>query len=227
LERKNNEKRLDELLNMVQTLLMAGHNQHQGFADVLRAIGFIPSKTKADIWMRENNSLFEYIDVYVNDLLIAAKEIIQTLKEQYKFKLKGVGPLTYHFGCDYFRDYDGSLCFGPRKYTTMMIDQFKNMYIGKQKEYASPLEKGDHPEVDTSEALDEEGKKKYHTMIRFVQWAVSWIIKSMHRHKKRHIIFFRNIMITNDIALESSKSVLYFIIFNYCFGANINGDMIF
>jgi Reverse transcriptase (RNA-dependent DNA polymerase) len=97
---------------------MAGYNQHQGFANMLRAMGFIPSKAKADIWMRENNNLYEYIAVYVDDRLIAArnpKEIVQTLKEQHKFKLKGVGPLTYHLGCDYFRDQYGTLCFGPRK----------------------------------------------------------------------------------------------------------------
>jgi Reverse transcriptase (RNA-dependent DNA polymerase) len=66
---------------------------HQRFADVLRVMGFIPSKAKADIWMRENNGLYEYIAVYVNDLLIAArnpKEIDQTLEEQHKFTLKGL-----------------------------------------------------------------------------------------------------------------------------------------
>jgi Reverse transcriptase (RNA-dependent DNA polymerase) len=46
---------------------------HQRFADVLRAMGFIPRKAKADIWMRENNNLYEYIAVYVDDLLIAAR----------------------------------------------------------------------------------------------------------------------------------------------------------
>jgi hypothetical protein len=36
--------------------------------------------------------------------LIAARnpnEIVKVLKENHKFKLKGVGPLTYHLGCDY------------------------------------------------------------------------------------------------------------------------------
>jgi Reverse transcriptase (RNA-dependent DNA polymerase) len=47
---------------------------HQRFADVLRAMGFIPIKAKADIWMRENNNLYEYIAVYVDDLLIAASK---------------------------------------------------------------------------------------------------------------------------------------------------------
>jgi Reverse transcriptase (RNA-dependent DNA polymerase) len=150
---------------------MAGYNQHR-FADVLRAMGFIPSKAKSDIWMRDSNNLYEYIAVYVDDLLIAArnpKEIVQTLEEQHNLKLKGAGPLTYHLGCDYFCDQDRTLCFVPRKYITKMIDQFKNMYGYNPKEYKSPLEKGDHPEIDTSEEIDEEGIKKYQTMIGCLQ----------------------------------------------------------
>jgi Reverse transcriptase (RNA-dependent DNA polymerase) len=121
---------------------MAGYNHHQGFADVLRAIGFIRSKAKADIWIKENKNFYEYIAVYVDDLLIAernSKEIAQTLEEEHKFKLKGSGPLNYHFGCDYFCDQDGTFCFGPRKYITKMMDEFKNMYGCKPKEYTSPL----------------------------------------------------------------------------------------
>jgi hypothetical protein len=53
------------------------------------------------------------------------------------------------------------------------MDQFKNMYGCKPKEYTSPLEKGDHPEVDTSEELDEEDIKKYETILGFLQWAVA------------------------------------------------------
>ena len=51
--------------------------------------------------MREKNSVYEYIAVYVDDLLIAAKDpakITKELVEVHKFKLKGVGTLTYHLG---------------------------------------------------------------------------------------------------------------------------------
>jgi hypothetical protein len=81
-------------------------------------MSFTPSKAEADIWMRENGCLYEYIAVYVDDLLISARDpnsIVQTLQEKHKFKLKGVGLLTYHLGCDYFCDMDGTLCYGPRK----------------------------------------------------------------------------------------------------------------
>jgi hypothetical protein len=76
---------------------------------VLRATGFKPTRAEAEIWMRENNGLYEYIAVYVNDLLIAARvpgPITKELSEIHKFKLIGVGAMTYNIGCDYFRDDD-------------------------------------------------------------------------------------------------------------------------
>jgi Reverse transcriptase (RNA-dependent DNA polymerase) len=101
-------------------------------------LGFHQSKAKSDIWMGENNELYEYIAVYIDDLLIAARdpgEITRTLEKAHKFKLKDVGPLTYHLGCDYFRDKHGTLCYGPRKYIAKIIEQFENMFGCKPKEY--------------------------------------------------------------------------------------------
>jgi hypothetical protein len=126
--------------------------------------------------MREGDGVYEYIAVYVDDLLIAARnpeEIVQTLQEIHRFKLISVRQLTYHLGCDYFREKDGLLCYGPKTYIGKFVDQYKKMFGSKPREYTSPLEKGDHPEVDTSEELDKEGIKKYQTMIGCLQWAIS------------------------------------------------------
>jgi hypothetical protein len=139
-------------------------------------MGFNPSKADADIWMRESNGLYEYNAVYVDDLLIAARdpnEIIIALSEKLKFELKGVGPLTYHMGCNYCRDQDGTLCCGPKKYITKLRDQHQKMFGCKSREYTSPLEKRGHPEVETSEELDVDGIKRYQTVIDCLQWAVS------------------------------------------------------
>jgi hypothetical protein len=53
------------------------------------------------------------------------------------------------------------------------MDQFENMYGRKPREYTSPLDKGDHPEIDQTTELDNDGIKKYQTMIGCLQWAVS------------------------------------------------------
>ena len=69
--------------------------------------------------LNEQYQVYEYIAVYVDDLAIAAKdckEIINTLTNNYKFKLKGKGTIYYHLGMDFFRDSDGTLCMARRKY---------------------------------------------------------------------------------------------------------------
>jgi hypothetical protein len=72
-----------------------------------------------------------------------------------------------------FRDQDGTLCCGPKKYITKLIDQHQNMFGCKPHEYTLPLEKGDNPEIDTSEELDVDGIKRYQIIIGCLQWAVS------------------------------------------------------
>jgi hypothetical protein len=53
------------------------------------------------------------------------------------------------------------------------MDQYENIFGCKPKEDTSPLEKGDHPEIDDTNKLDIEGIKRYQTMIGCLQWAVS------------------------------------------------------
>jgi hypothetical protein len=134
----------------------------------MKVMGFTPSNAEADIWMQENNGLYEYIAVYVDDLLIAATDpnsIVRTLQAKYKFKLKGDGSLTYHLGFNYFHNMDGTLCYGPRKHIDKIMGRYENMFGCKPREYTSPLEKDNHPEVDFSDELDYEGIKRYQTMI--------------------------------------------------------------
>jgi hypothetical protein len=51
------------------------------------------------------------------------------------------------------------LYYGPRKYIGKIMDQYENMICCKPKEYTSPLEKDDHPEIDDKDELDIEGIK--------------------------------------------------------------------
>ncbi len=127
--------------------------------------------------MRENHGVYEYIAVYVDDLAICArdpKEITDALEHKYNFKLKGTGDIKYHLGCDFFRDELGVLCFSPKKYIEKMVDGYKTMFGANPKSnVSSPLEKGDHPEIDDTHLLDEDGIAKYQSLIGSLQWAIS------------------------------------------------------
>ena len=156
-------------------LKSSGLRWHERFADVLRHMGFEPSKAEQDIWMRDKGDHYEYVAVYVDDLLIASKNaqsIIDTLVNEHNFKLKGTGPVTYHLGCDFFRDEDGVLCYAPRKYIEKCLDNYKATFGVLPKKASSPLVKGDHPELDSSELLDIEETKIYQSLIGSLQWAV-------------------------------------------------------
>ena len=76
---------------------------HDKFFDILHHMGFKLSRADPDIWMKSSKdaSHYEYIAVYVDDLAICMKDpktFCDTLKEKYKLKLKGVGPINYHLG---------------------------------------------------------------------------------------------------------------------------------
>ena len=159
-------------------LRSSGKRWHEKFADTLRAEGFTPSKAEEDIWMRRNeDNLYEYIAVYVDDLALSMKNpkaFCDVLMSKYKYKLKGTGPIAFHLGCDFFRDDDGCLCFAPRKYVDKMCEGYERMFGEKpNRKHGSPLEKGDHPELDGTEFLEPDGIKKYQSMIGALQWAVS------------------------------------------------------
>ena len=69
--------------------------------------------------MRKNlkDNIWEYICVYVDDLALVMKDpktFIAKLKTPPKdgghgYQIKGDGPLTFHLGCDYIQDKDGTL----------------------------------------------------------------------------------------------------------------------
>ena len=156
-------------------LKSSGLRWHERFADVLRAMGFFPSRAEPDIWMRDKDDHYEYIGVYVDDLLIVSKnpqDIIDQLTKVHSFKLKGTGPIQFHLGCDFFRDEDGVLCYAPRKYIEKVLDNYERIYGCKPRQVTSPLVKGDHPELDTSELLEIDDMKIYQSLIGSLQWTI-------------------------------------------------------
>ena len=156
-------------------LKSSGLRWHERFADTLRDMGFFPSKGERDIWMRDKGDHYEYIAVYVDDLLIVSKDpaaIIETFQKTYNFKLKGTGPISHHLGCDFFRDKEGNLCFAPKKYIERMLDNYKRIFGTNPKNAHSPLVKGDHPEIDSSALLDMEWTKIYQSLIGALQWVI-------------------------------------------------------
>ena len=106
---------------------------HDKLFDILHQMNFKPSRADPDIWMKssKDGSHYEYIAVYVDDLAMCMKDsksFCDTLKEKYKLKLKGVGPISYHLGCGYTRDEDGTLVADPRIYVEKIPESYEKMF---------------------------------------------------------------------------------------------------
>ena len=166
-------------LKALYGLKSSGKRWAEAIHGILRDMKFLPSKADPCIWLRKAPNLrcYEYIAVYVDDLCIAAESpsaIIQIFKSKYHLKVKGDGKLTYHLGADYFEDPDGTFVSQPKKYIDKLADTYKRLFNeDPPKGYKTPLDKNDHPELDTSEILEGDMAAKYLTMVGQLQWLVT------------------------------------------------------
>ena len=168
------------LVNIVRTLYglkFSGVCWHVRMSQVPIDMGFKPCRMDPDIWLCNKGDHYEYVGTYVDDLCITSKNpeaIVKLLINDYKSQLKGVGPMTYHLGCDFFCDNDGILCQSRKKHIIHSLENYVRMFGDQPQKYTMPLENGDHPELDISKQLDVEGVKKYQSLIRCLQWMVSF-----------------------------------------------------
>ena len=153
-------------------LKLSGKSFGQLLQECLLDLGFVPPLAKALIYMRKcpTSDHYKYIATYVDDLAIIMKDpqsLIDQLKAvPYNFKMKVLRPLNFHLGCGFSCDNNGSLYMDPGKYIEQMIETYKqHCGVKPDMKYRSPRQKGEHPELDTTPSLDEEGTEIYQSLI--------------------------------------------------------------
>ena len=127
---------------------------------------------------------YEYIATYVDDLCNAGQDpgkIMQTLKEDYKLKVKGDGPMSHFLGTEYTRDKDKTPVCQPKKHIDRLLESSQFMFKqDRPKNMRTPLGKNDHSELDDTELLNEESIHHYLTMIGHLQWLVTLVRFHIH-----------------------------------------------
>ena len=142
-------------------------------------MNFTPSRADQCLWLKKNIelNLYEYIAVYVDVLCIFVqdpKQIINVLKSKFKLKVKGDGPLTSHLGADYYQDPDGTMVSQPKKYIEKLKETYVRLFNTEpSKVLKTPLEKNDHPELDTSDILEGQQVNHYLTIVGQLQWLIT------------------------------------------------------
>jgi hypothetical protein len=115
-----------------------------------------------------------HVDDLVISIRIPNKELIDILEKQHKFKLKGTGPISFHLGMDFTKDEDYNLCISPTRYIDILVKNYEKSFGMKQTtSFTFPLEKGDHPELDTSALCTTDQIAQYQSIIGALQWIVT------------------------------------------------------
>ena len=153
---------------------------HEAFSDILRNLGYFPSKTDADLWVKNCETHYEYMAVYVDDLIIVSRNpmsVIEQLKQKGGYNLKGVGEPEYYLGGDILRSKanDGTrkTTISAKTYIKNICDKIEKLLHITLRNYHSPLEGGYHPELDDTEFLEGDDITKYRMMVGSLNWAVT------------------------------------------------------
>ena len=104
--------------------------------------------------MHDAGNVWEYIIVYVDDIIIMMKDTQLFFDElqgpNVGFKMKGVGTPNYHLGADFFHDEDGTLCLGSQTSVKCLCANFEFLFNEPPNASFLPLDHEDHPELDES-----------------------------------------------------------------------------
>ena len=124
--------------------------------------------------MWDAGDVWEYIVIYVDDIIVAMKRaqaFFDTLQgPKIGFTLEGVGRPTYHLGADFFHDDDGTLCLGAQKH---LCSTFELLYGEQPKALFLVLDHDDHSELDDSPLCGPDETPMFQSLIGVCQWMIS------------------------------------------------------
>ena len=182
------EGKVTVIVHALYGLKGSGAAYRSFFAQTLRDMGFESCLADPDVWLgaatkANGTEYYEYILVYVDDLLVISEkpvDILETLKSDYSYKLKGEEEPKRYLGATIDKyDLDGKICWSisAESYLEKAIptveEEFGNLFKAfDKKKVTIPVPEKYHPELDTTDFLDEYSHGLYHSYIGILRWAV-------------------------------------------------------
>jgi hypothetical protein len=164
-------------------LKTSGARFHAHLSDNLHSLGFKPTRFDPDVWIRPNGAqYYDYIGTHTDDLLCVshrADEIMNDIRGIYE--IKKVEEPSFHLGCDYRKNKDGTWSVGTETYVKEALKKVKEI-LGKETtedgndrlgRAGTAMQEKLEPELDETPFLDAEGHRKYQQLIGIAQWLVT------------------------------------------------------
>lgn len=161
---------------------------HFSHSQSLTDLGFKSSRADPDVWMRVNTKAdksryYECFLVYVDDCLVVSedpKSIFSRLEQEYKYRLKDVGPPKRFLGAkigEVTLDGKRTWYISAQDYLEKAIDAVTERFGKLESLFSSsklqtPAPTNFHPEIDDTDFLDIDGTTLYQSYIGILRWAV-------------------------------------------------------
>ena len=173
------------ILQALYGLQSSGARWHEVLVDALRSMGWRNSECEPDVWYRDAGSHYEFVCVFVDDLLIASKrneDIHDDIKRL--FTVKGGEFPSYYLGADleYVEDpNDGRkvLTMSCKTYLKNVIPRIEkklqevtgDVKLGRSR-VLSPMHDSYQPENETEMQLDNDDKTLFGSLVGMSSWTV-------------------------------------------------------
>ena len=118
-------------------LCLSGKAFNHLLTDVLRSLGFEPSKAEPSIYICEypdpTKDLYEYVGNYMDDLIVVVSgpnQFLNNLQSNsvYDFKLKGSEEVKFHLRCGFLCDSTGTLYMDVGRYIDKMCNNYSHLF---------------------------------------------------------------------------------------------------
>ena len=141
--------------------------------DAISEMGFKPTRADADLWIKssDDENSYEYIATHVDDVICVGKnplKYITELKKQFPIRNISENP-EYYLGNDLNTQENKTIKVSLKKYILEVVSKHEKNFGTLRKEKV-PQSVNDHPELDTSKELNEEGKTRFQSIMGVCQW---------------------------------------------------------
>ena len=156
-------------------------------AETLDNMGFKSSEADPDVWLRpamkpDGEEYYEYVLCYVDDVLgisINAKELLQEIQRDFKFKKDEIKPPNFYLGGNVERkELNGKKIWtmNSKDYAKLSVENIEKRAIKKglalPNKAVTPMSSGYRPEIDTSDELGTDDITFFQEIIGILRWMI-------------------------------------------------------
>ena len=157
-------------------LITSGHAWYAELNDFMRTFGWAQSRADPSIWIKqESDGSYEYTAYHVDDFVCVSSKPETLIKDLERFyEVTGKEEPKFHLGTSIEKTNKGFLVMSAKTYIDNILPTVDKLTKSDSRaQHKTPLPSCYKPEEDTSDLLDDAGKKLYMRLIGILQWIVT------------------------------------------------------